>query len=56
MGRSVNLYVRDADLELWERVEDHARRRRMPVSGLVLSALEEYLARHGQPSEDHLPE
>lgn len=51
MGKQVSVYVRDEDLPLWERAEEHARRRRMPVSGLVMTALEEYLARH-EPGSD----
>lgn len=46
MGKQVSVYIRGEDLELWERAEAHARRRRMPMSGLVLAALEEYLARN----------
>ena len=43
-GREVSLYVRAADLELWQRAVDYAAAHRMPVSGLVLVALERYLA------------
>jgi hypothetical protein len=51
MGKQVSVYVRDADLPLWERAERYARRRRMPVSGLIMAALEAYLAEpdSGQP-------
>lgn len=52
MGKQVSVYIRDEDLELWERAEAHARRHRMPMSGLVMTALEEYLARHGSRPED----
>lgn len=44
MGKQVSVYVRDDDLELWERAEKYARRHRMPISGLVMAALEEFLA------------
>lgn len=44
MGKQVSVYVRDDDLELWERAEKYARRHRMPISGLVMAALEAYLA------------
>jgi hypothetical protein len=44
MGKATAIYVREADLPLWERAERYARRHRMPVSGLVLAALESYLA------------
>lgn len=52
MGKQVSIYVRDEDLALYERAEEHARKRRMPMSGLVMAALEEYLARHGGRPED----
>lgn len=44
MGKAAAVYVRDSDLPLWERAERYARQRRMPVSGLVMLALERYLA------------
>jgi hypothetical protein len=40
------IYVREDDLDLWERAEAYAKARRMPVSGLVMAALEAYLAEH----------
>lgn len=48
MGKQVSVYIRAEDLQLWERAERHARERRMPVSGLVLTAIQEYLDRHGE--------
>jgi hypothetical protein len=44
MGKQVSVYVRDDDLPLWERAERYARKQRMPISGLVMAALEAYLA------------
>jgi hypothetical protein len=44
MGMHKAVYVRDEDVALWERAERYARARRMPISGLVLAALEAYLA------------
>lgn len=44
MGDKV-IYVRDDDAELWQWAVDHARRNRMPVSGLVMNALQEYRER-----------
>ena len=44
MGMHKAVYVRDEDVELWERAERYAKARRMPVSGLVMAALEAYLA------------
>ena len=41
MGDKV-IYVRREDAELWEWAVAFARSRRMPVSGLVMTALEEY--------------
>jgi hypothetical protein len=46
MGRQTTIYIRDRDLKLWARAEAFAVRRRMPVSGLVMAALETYLAEH----------
>jgi hypothetical protein len=50
MGRQTTIYVREDDLALWERAERYARRHRMPVSGLVMAALERYLAEQGHPN------
>jgi hypothetical protein len=36
------IYVRDSDAELWEWAVAYARARRMPVSGLVMNALQAY--------------
>jgi hypothetical protein len=53
VGRQVSIYVRADDLELWRRAEAYARERRMPVSGLVMLALERYLnAEDAEPDED----
>jgi hypothetical protein len=49
MGKATAIYIREGDLPLWERVERYAREHRMPVSGLVMLAVEEYLARHSAP-------
>jgi hypothetical protein len=49
MGLSKAVYVRDEDVALWERAERFARARRMPVSGLVMLALESYLNREDKP-------
>lgn len=45
-GRQVSIYVREEELALWRRAEQYARRHRMPVSGLILMALETYLEAH----------
>ena len=44
MGKQVSVYIREEDVELWARAERYAKARRMPVSGLVMAALEAYLA------------
>jgi hypothetical protein len=44
MGIAKAVYVRDEDVDLWARAERYAKARRMPVSGLVMAALEAYLA------------
>jgi hypothetical protein len=44
MGKQVSVYVRDEDAEVWARAERYAKARRMPVSGLIMAALEAYLA------------
>lgn len=51
MGKATAIYIREGDLPLWERVERYARKHRMPVSGLVMLAVEEYLARHDPEPE-----
>jgi hypothetical protein len=50
MGRQTTIYVREDDLPLWERAERYARAHRMPVSGLVMAALERYLEQQGHPN------
>lgn len=44
---SKTLYVRDADLDLWSRAEEFARRRRLSMSALVLLAIEKLLDEEG---------
>ncbi len=44
MGMAKAVYVRDEDVELWERAERYAKARRLTMSALVLTALEAYLA------------
>lgn len=43
MGKQVSVYVRDDDVELWERAEAYARARRLPMSALIMNALQAYL-------------
>lgn len=43
MGMAKAVYVRDQDVELWERAERYARGQRLTMSALVLTALERYL-------------
>jgi hypothetical protein len=49
MGKQVSVYVRDEDLEVWERAERYARARRLPMSALVMTALERYLETEEEP-------
>lgn len=43
-GSQTTLYVRAEDQALWRRAQAYARAHRMPVAGLVMLALERYLA------------
>jgi hypothetical protein len=43
VGTTKAIYVRDRDAELWERAEAYAAARRLPMSSLVMNALEAYL-------------
>lgn len=43
VGRQVSIYIRAGDLDLWRRAEAYAAERRMPMSGLVMLALERFL-------------
>jgi len=45
-GGQVSVYVRGEDRKLWERAEQYARKRRLSMSALVMTALEEHLERH----------
>jgi hypothetical protein len=51
MGMHKAVYVRDEDVALWERAEAYAKARRMPVSGLIMTALEKYLAAEGDEDD-----
>jgi hypothetical protein len=44
MGTTKAVYVRDDDAELWARAETYAKARRLPMSALIMNALEAYLA------------
>lgn len=39
-----SIYVRAEDEDLWERALAYAKARRIPMSALIMSALEAYLA------------
>ena len=43
MGHQVSVYVRDDDLDVWERAERYAKARRLSMSALIMTALEWYL-------------
>jgi hypothetical protein len=40
-----SIFVRESDMELWDRAVRFARQRRMSMSGLIMLALESYLDR-----------
>lgn len=46
-----SIYVREEDAELWARAEAYARARRLPMSALIMSALEAYLERPDRGDE-----
>ena len=48
MGKHT-IYVRAEDAELWARAERYARAHRMPVSGLIMAALERFLGDEPAP-------
>lgn len=52
VGMTKAIYVREEDVELWERAERWARARRMPMSGLIMTALERFL---DNPDGDSTP-
>ena len=43
VGTTKAIYVRDSDADLWARAEDFAKARRLPMSALIMNALERYL-------------
>lgn len=43
VGSQTTVYIRDDDQELWARAEKFARARRVPMSGLIMLALQRYL-------------
>lgn len=45
-GDQTTIYIREEDRDLWRRAQEFARARRVPMSGLVMLALAEYLERH----------
>ena len=49
VGRQVSVYIRAEDLAVWARAERYAREHRMPMSGLVMLAVERYLAEQEAP-------
>jgi hypothetical protein len=46
-----SIYVREEDARLWARAESYARARRLTMSALIMSALEEFLARHAKDKD-----
>lgn len=50
MGKQVSVYIRDSDAEVWQRAERYAKAHRIPMSALVMTALERLL--HEQGDDD----
>lgn len=48
MGFARNIWVRDRDAQLWERAEAYAEARRLTMSALLMTALEQYLEAQGE--------
>jgi hypothetical protein len=49
MGTQHSVYINDRELDLWRRAQDHARRHRLAMNALIMTALEAYLEQHDQP-------
>jgi hypothetical protein len=43
VGMAKAVYVKDAELELWQRAEAYAQERRLSMSALIMTALEQLL-------------
>lgn len=41
-----HVYIREQDVELWERAARYAEAQRLSMGGLIMFALEAYLAEH----------
>ncbi|SDU16889.1 hypothetical protein [Jiangella alkaliphila] len=41
-----HLYIREQDVDLWERAAQYAQEQRLSMGGLIMFALEAYLAEH----------
>jgi hypothetical protein len=42
-----HVWVREEDLDLWNRADAWAKARRVPMSGLIILALQAWLEAHG---------
>lgn len=51
MGMQKGIYVKDADLGLWDRAVAYAESQRITMSALIMNALERYLAEVEQTGE-----
>ena len=51
VGGAKTVYVRKEDAAVWERAEQYARVRRLSMSALVITALEQFLAGEAQTRE-----
>ncbi|WP_157574607.1 hypothetical protein [Jiangella muralis] len=46
-----HIYIREQDVELWERAARYAEAHRLSMGGLIMFALEAYLAEHDPTHE-----
>ncbi|PSL01555.1 hypothetical protein CLV30_11343 [Haloactinopolyspora alba] len=46
------IYVREEDVPLWDWAMAHAKQHRMPISGLLMTALEHYRQAVEAPRDD----
>lgn len=53
MGQYKSLYVNEDELDVLSRAEAYAKAHRMKFSGLVMAALEAYLADRAEESDPH---
>lgn len=50
MGQAKNIWISDRDKDLWAWVERYAHERRMSVSAVIMTALEQFRGEQDGPS------